>query len=261
VLLETGTRISVDRQGAIECREDGATQRFGIVRGRAELHVAKLHPGERFLVDTPDAEIEVHGTSFSVRLAEASPECAARTSVDVEEGVVEVRFDGRRAFLHAGDQWTHDCVPSSTAATTRPRGDRAAEHTPARAGTRSLETAPVAPAAPVPANSSVASADASPRADAAASATPVSALTEQNELYARAQAAAREGRSGEALAAYARLLQLFPNGPLVESASVQRVRLLVRLDRAQARAEADRYLVKFPNGFARHDMEALTFEP
>ncbi|HTQ04008.1 MAG TPA: FecR family protein, partial [Polyangiaceae bacterium] len=236
VVLASGTQIALDAKSVLECREDTATQRFALLRGGAHLHVSKLSGGERFLVDTPQAEVEVRGTVFDVRIEPATAECGARTSVAVTEGRVEVRSAGSARALLPGDHWTSPCetpaveasddaAPKRTAAVTaHPNHARSA---PARASDEA----------------------------------PVSALSEQNDLYARAEAARRDGRTGEALAAYARLLALFPNGQLAESAFVQRVRLLAQSDPARASADAERYLTRYPAGFARGEMAGLTRAP
>src|SRR5262249_20149024 len=85
-------------------------------------------------------------------------------------------------------------------------------------------------------------------------------LAEQNDLFAEAMAARKSGRLERALSLYAELVSRLPSGPLAESASVERVRTLRRTDGARARLEAARYLERFPNGFARAEMEALNVE-
>lgn len=252
LVLATGTRITLDDGGALECREDTATQRFAVLRGRAHLAVAKLRPGQRFLVETPNAELEVRGTAFSVRIDAATPTCATRTSVEVEEGAVEVRSGSGRLLLHPGERWANACsAVDDPAASTSP----AAAHLPPPVPTpapreRELSPAPARAAPTLPA----------PAAPAAGT-VPVSSLTQQNDLYARAESASREGRSEEALSAYARLLALFPSGPLAESASVKRVRLLAQKDKAAARAEARAYLARYPSGVARSEMATLAAPP
>jgi TolA-binding protein len=80
-------------------------------------------------------------------------------------------------------------------------------------------------------------------------------------LYSEAVAARRAGRSSDALTAYERLLSRYPNGPLAESASAGRLRLLAKLDTARARSEARAYLSRYPRGMARAEAEALLGEP
>jgi hypothetical protein len=223
-----------------------------VLSGRAHLAVAKLHAGQRFLVETPNAELEVRGTAFSVRIDAATPTCTTRTEVEVEEGAVEVRSAGDRLLLHPGERWANDCGPPVAAAPVPAAAALAlatAPHRPHTERAAPLDSERPAPAAavalPVPTPTSVA----------------VSSLTEQNDLFARARSASREGRRGEALAAYARLLALFPNGPLAESASVEHVRLLAGRDPAAARDAAKAHLARYPSGLARAEMEALAGAP
>jgi len=256
VVLATGTRITLGKSGALECREDGATQRFAVLRGEAHLSVAKLRAGQRFLIETPSAELEVRGTAFSVRVDAATSTCATRTSVEVDEGAVEVRSGGGRLLLHPGERWASACseVEAPAQASPAPAASTAPHAKPTRVA--EPETPPVS----APRTAGGPSAD-TPAPAASASPPPLSSLTQQNDLYARGESASRDGRRDEALAAYARLLALFPSGPLAESASAKRVRLLSQRDRSAAREEAKHYLARYPSGFARAEMEALTTAP
>jgi len=86
-------------------------------------------------------------------------------------------------------------------------------------------------------------------------------LSEQNDLYAEAEAARHAGQAQQALVAYSRLLARFPAGQFAEAAVLQRARLWAHLDRAKARAEAELYLRRYPSGFARAEMDALAHSP
>jgi TolA-binding protein len=86
-------------------------------------------------------------------------------------------------------------------------------------------------------------------------------LALQNDLYARAIAARRNGQPREAAALYQELLTRFPRSPLAESAMSERMRIFRSSDRAQAIREARRYLARFPAGSARAEAEALLREP
>jgi hypothetical protein len=83
---------------------------------------------------------------------------------------------------------------------------------------------------------------------------PASSLSEQNDLFAGAMRDKRAGRRAEALAGLERLLATYPRGPLAESGTVERFRLLDGA--AQAQAARD-YLSRWPRGFARAEAEAL----
>lgn len=236
VVLASGTQIALDEKSMLECRDNTATQRFALLRGGAHLHVAKLAAGERFVVDTPNAEVEVRGTVFGVRIEPATAACKARTTVSVDEGRVEVRAGDTRKALFPGERWTSPCEA--------PPAEAHADDPPPRARSVVVSTPHAVRAS---------------RAREAARVVP--ALGEQNDLYAAAEAARRGGRAGEAIAAYSRLLARFPNGQLAESALVERARLLAAGNPISARAEAERYLARYPAGFARSEMERLARSP
>jgi len=260
VVLASGTQIALDAKSVLECRDATATQRFALLRGGAHLHVAKLRANERFLVDTPEAEVEVRGTVFDVKLEPATSDCAERSLVAVHEGRVEVRSAGKSVMLVGGEQWTSPCTPPAEPApaqavteTSTPLRARATERLAANANRRA-STNPLGATATKPSDAPAAS-------TTPENAVPGSSLSEQNDLYAAAEAARRAGRSGDALAAYGRLLARFPRGQLAESAFVERVRLLSRSDTSSARAEAERYLTRYPAGFARGEMQTLARSP
>jgi ferric-dicitrate binding protein FerR (iron transport regulator) len=104
-----GTELVVEPGGALRVVEAAATKRFTLLLGAVRVHVRKLRSGERFLIDTPEAEVEVHGTRFRVTRADAATGAAsgaakgaatglgpsrcggaASTVVSVSEGVVSV---------------------------------------------------------------------------------------------------------------------------------------------------------------------------
>jgi ferric-dicitrate binding protein FerR (iron transport regulator) len=242
----SGTKITLKDQGELVYREDTAVQRFGLVRGAAHLVVARLSNGQRFVVDTEDAEVEVRGTVFDVAVKSGPTECPRRTTVAVTEGAVEVRSRGRKLVLHPGDTWEGECSAP------------VAEGTRAPAPSRVAKKAPAAPAAQ-PSSEAVASA-AEPSQhpkDVAAD----SSLNEQNDLYATATAARKQGDGARALGLYDRLLERFPKSPLAESASVERIRLLKHLSPERAQADARRHLSRYPEGYASAELKALLEPP
>lgn len=225
----TGTRMTLGRAAELEYRAGSGVRRFGLLRGELELSVSKLSPGQRFVIETPDAEVEVRGTVFEVEIANPETNCGEQTRVAVSEGVVEVRSGARKVVLSAGESWPHGC------------GDEALLQNNDRPSARKDER-------------ERSNDDTRPRSEASSTAQR---LTEQNDLFAEAVMARRQGRSVDAVAAYDRLIARFPGGPLVESATVERIRILKSLDPNRAREHARRYLTRFPNGFARTEMEGL----
>src|SRR6185369_9014707 len=116
-----------------------------------------------------------------------------------------------RLVLHPGERWEEACPPLG-----EPAPPSVSTH--AHAVTESVAGAPP-PIAVAPPPVAVAPPPVAVAPPPVAVAPPVSELSEQNDLYARGRAASHEGRTEEALAAYARLLALFPSGQLAESAS------------------------------------------
>jgi len=221
-----GTALTLDPGGSLTVVEAGATKRFALLRGALNVHVKKLVTGERFIVDTADAEIEVHGTTFRVAMSTAPSPCgdSSPTRVSVSEGVVTVNRSGHEEYLRPGDEWPPDCAP----AVVNP--DRVEAHR------RSHHSANVA------SNASTAS----------------SSLEAQNDLFSAAVRAKRAGQVAVASHLFDRFVVTYPDSSLLESALVQQMRLLVRTDRAAAVAAANRYLARFPDGFARTEARTLT---
>jgi hypothetical protein len=243
----SGTKITLRDQGELVYREDTALQRFGLVRGTAHLVVAKLSPGQRFVVDTEDAEVEVRGTVFDVAVKSGPADCPRRTAVAVTEGAVEVRSRGERRVLHPGETWLGEC-----SGTEKP----VVEATRVPAPARVAKKAPVAPLSPPGSEAVATTAEPAVKDDAAES-----SLNEQNDLYAAATVARKQGDGARAVALYDRLLERFPRSPLAESAAVERIRLLKRLAPERAQADARRHLARYPNGYASAELAALLGPP
>jgi hypothetical protein len=92
---------------------------------------------------------------------------------------------------------------------------------------------------------------------ATVAATAVSDLAEQNRMFAAATAARRQGEAARAIGLYEELTIRHPSSALVESASVERMRLLAGVDPPRARQAASEYLAHHPRGFARREAEAI----
>jgi hypothetical protein len=238
--------------------EQRSSKRFAIEAGAFSARVAKLGPGERFVVTTPDAEVEVRGTVFRVSVVAPDPSCGAGTPtrLEVSEGVVVIRHDGAELSVEAGSHWP-DCgasgAPSGATAVTPPSLPTAPSAGPAAVPGEPSVSARVAAAPPMPAPPSTARpSDATPRPSAE------SRLAEQNDLFDRAMREKRAGRAEEALALLERLRARHPEGPLAESAEVERMRLLTGPARSRA---AQAYLERWPRGFARGEAETLAGAP
>jgi hypothetical protein len=199
--LDTGTRLDLAGGTTARVVELGGVQRFDLAAGRVVAQVAKLGPGGRFIVATPDSEVEVKGTRFEVSVGSEPSPCGppVRTRVIVHEGVVAVRHAGDVVELGAGRHWP-DCQPLERPG-LRPRHSRAAP----------------SPAASVP--------PVAPRLAATTDATRASTLAEQNDLFAAALEASRRGDFDEAVHWLDRLIARHPTGQLTDSARAERRRL------------------------------------
>jgi hypothetical protein len=234
--LSTGTRVELGSASLLTLESQGALQLFALQQGLLDAHVAKLGSGQRFVVDTPDAQVEVRGTVFHLEvLAEPEP-CGsgARTRLDVREGVVEVRTGSGVIRVGAGERWPSDCKSATAAEQPAAPSASAPETTAARA-------APLKPVLPAGGARSV----------------QRSLLAAQNDAFRAAVQAQDSADSAAALGAYARFIRRYPASPLAENAYVERLRLLAASDSARAKVEAARYLQRYPNGFAREEAERI----
>lgn len=243
--LTTGSNLLLHESAALAVRSYGEVQRFELGAGSVDVHVAKLSSGSRFLLDTPDAQVEVHGTKFRVDVLETPEPCpvSSRTRVSVTEGVVEVRARGFVARLLAGQEWPGGCdAIGNTAREVAPSlesdpGDRVALPVKS-AGSRAEK--PFAAGAERP-----------PQEASSVQPNAPSVLGESNELFRAAASAARAGDVNGALAGYERFLNSYPDSALAENALVARMRLFGTSNQVAARREAERYLARYPRGFAR----------
>jgi ferric-dicitrate binding protein FerR (iron transport regulator) len=212
--LGRGTTLVLANASQVRVSEAGHTRRFLLLHGRVDASVAKLRPNQRLLVATPDSEVEVRGTRFSVKVTDAPAGCGGagqRSTVDVQEGTVWVRSQGEEKILTAGQSFVRACAASSVPP---------------------LPEA-VAPAAPPPAESQPVTSTAPRRRipnavavkNPAEALAPESQLAEQNDLLSSAMAAARAGQHDVALRRLDTLLARFPEGPLSETARIERQRI------------------------------------
>ncbi len=217
--FSTGTRLTVEDGGDLTLVDGGPTSVVALGRGLLRADVAKLHEHERFLVRTDDAEVEVRGTSFTVRSMSASECGGSATRVEVFEGVVVVRSGGAEARIVPGGSWTTPC---------------------------SAQPSPSAPPTLVHGRSSSGSAK-----------TNELSLAAQNDLFATAVSAKQHGNAGAAAERFGEFLSRYPASPLAESAAAQQMKLLRAIDLGRARAAAKAYAARWPDGFARPDADEI----
>src|SRR6185312_2196889 len=154
------------------------------------VHVAKLGTGQRFVLATPDAEVEVRGTRFQVQLVPAAAGCGQGTvtRVQVTEGVVEVRGPAGDVRVAAGAHWPAACPEPAAPVAGHPR-----------------PRAHVAPAARLEVSTET--------------------LATENDLFSSALRAEHGGDRREAIELLDVLLTRFPRSPLQASAAAARERL------------------------------------
>lgn len=245
VRLSSGTELSVEHDTNVEFEDAGPVQRFFLGQGVLHAKVAKLTHEQRFIVRTPDAEIEVRGTVFRVEIVDPDAPCAEgrRTRVTVSEGLVEVRGAGASTYVHPGESWPADCATP-----------RAAPSQSARAAAPSHAEPPAVALGTSAAASTAETDPATAPAPASGHGTKeLSSIAQQNELFAQATAQSRSGDREGALTSFEALLRRYPQSPLAESASVQRMRLLESSNPSAARSAARQYLARYPQGYARTD--------
>jgi hypothetical protein len=227
--FSTGTEVALRGGTDTTLGGDDVTQVVRLDAGSIALHVAKLAADRRFEVKTPDAEVEVRGTRFTVAIA-PSTECGdgTVTRVEVTEGVVAVRYQGAEVRVGAGERWPSGCAAQAAPAVRS-----------AMAGHRAVPSSSGAGRRP------------------AVAAAPPSPLSEQNDRFAEAVAAKRRGDVQASIGGFDRFLANYPASALAESAAVERMRLLAGADPSRAAAAAREYLAKYPDGAARAEAEAI----
>jgi hypothetical protein len=236
--LSTGTKVVVEDGGDLTLVERGLTQIFALSAGSMRADVAKLHSDERFVVRTPEAEIEVRGTSFRLARIAGGPLCAQglTTRLSVYEGVVAARMGNHEDRIGAGQEWTAPCerAPDSVSPTI--------ETTPAITSPRDIPSANARPTMAPSTEGARGSSAPSPSGPT---------LQTINDLFAQAMDAKHRGDKDQALDALRRLETQYPSSPLAESASVERMKILASTNHAAASKAAESYLAKYPDGFAR----------
>ena len=268
-----GTELTLEPGAMLTVLEASTTRRFALRRGAVGARVRKLVPGQRFIIETADAEIEVHGTQFRVVLGEpeelpcsgAGPRDAIATRVTVTEGVVSVKWAGDEQRLKPGDEWPPRCAPArasapqAAAAPSSPYSAGSKVAAPASPSSRSRVATSLHRTSPAAGARRTASrAAALDAATASSRDTPASALEAQNDLFVAAVRARRAGHSALALSLFNRFIQEYPGASLLESALAQKMRLLAAsADRSSAPAAARQYLDRFPDGFAHDEAQTL----
>ncbi len=243
----SGASARVESKSSLKITRMRESEALFLARGGVQVEVPKLDAKRGFSVETPDARVTVHGTSFRV-LVEPSAE-GPHTRVQVTHGIVSVQQAGREVFLTAGQSWPDEraAVNDEAASSVVDAGldeDEEAEEAPApsaieqvKHGARSRGTKPR-------------------KFDSRE-------LADQNERFARAMTLKKNGEAASALLELGRILRRYPGSPLTQELRVERLRLLRSLGRTeQATREARSYLREFPRGYAAAEaQESLSGQP
>jgi hypothetical protein len=228
VHLAAATKLTVPRATTLE-------ERYRLAVGRVDISVDKDSRITRsVVVETPNAEVVVHGTVFAVGVASRNEHTV--TDVSVTRGSVWVLQHGAQvAVLGPGQRWSSDDVEPASP--------------PASVSAPALPPVAVDDRAPPRETTS----RALPRA--ANVETKSSALAEQGRMFQEAIDARNRGEDARAVELFGRLLVRYPN---YEEAEVQLFRAQKRLGRTTAAAAAARrYLAQHPQGFAREEARGL----
>jgi hypothetical protein len=233
--IESG-RAHLDASSELEILQPTSKERrLRLGKGGVDVDLpSKLTRGERLVIETPDAEVLVVGTAFSVQLQN---DASGRpvTSVKVRRGSVWVSHQGKpQAVLVAGQDWASPPAPEAVAAR--------------------VPDAPARPPGVAP--------RAQPRGRDAPRVVESGTLAEENRLFETALAARNAGDHASAAEGFRLLLARFPRSILAEQALAGRFRALERAGRVSAAViSARRYLSSYPQGFARADAERITSAP
>ncbi|WP_437753862.1 FecR domain-containing protein [Sorangium sp. So ce1389] len=230
---ETTLRPSDDAR--FERERSAGLEVVKLMDGTLDVAVRPLAAGERFIVRTTDAEVEVRGTVFRVEA-----ERGHIRGVAVSEGSVEVRYAGFSATILSGGSWR----ATGGAGAAPPSG---AVLLPAPSA------APDAGAALPPGEPSEASV-ARPRAAPSAASSNSPAARE----FAEAMRALRQGDYARSAAQLEAFSAAHPGDARADEADYLRAIALQRAGRtAEAAAAARRYLATRPQGAHRAEAKKI----
>lgn len=221
-------------------RPTASERRLRLGVGRVDVDLPrKLEAGKHLVIETPNADVLVVGTAFTVDVGRDGAEPA--THVSVRRGTVWIMQGGKqRAVLRAGDEWKSEAVESRSAPVAAPALPAAAADEPRRG--IAAETARKGAG----------------RASVAARVVDSGTLAEENRLFQAGLTARNAGNFAGAADTFSTLLSRYPRSNLREQALAGEFRALDRAGRASAAViAARRYLASYPSGFARVDAERV----
>ncbi len=239
VHIGPATKLTVPQATNVE-------ERYRLALGRVDVSVDKESRVTRsVVVETPHAEVVVHGTVFAVGVSSRTDHLV--TEVSVTRGSVWVLAGGVQvALLGPGQHWSSD-APLANGTGVAPQ-----KLSESSAGSEAPVAVPAESAAP---REPVRTAHHEPTI----AEIKASTLAEQSRMFQDAIDARNRGDDARAAELFTRLLARYPG---YEEAEVQLFRAEKRLGRATAAAaEARRYLAQHPQGFAHEEARTLALSP
>jgi FecR-like protein len=228
VHLSPATKLTVPQATAVE-------ERYRLALGRVDVSVDKDSKITRSVViETPNAEVVVHGTVFAVGVSPRAQHTV--TEVSVTRGSVWVLAGGVQvAVLGPGQRWSSE----NQLASAPPASPGAATDWLRAQPAKAVDTPLHAPL----------------HHEQTAAEVKASTLAEQGHMFQDAIDARNRGDDSRAVELFTRLVARFPN---YEEAEVQLFRAQKRLGQTVAAAAgARRYLAEHPQGFAHEEARAL----
>jgi len=218
-------------------------ERIVLESGALSIRVDHARSPRQLLVVLPDGELEDIGTTFSV-----SADAGRTTRVTVQEGSVVLRVRGNAIIaLAAGDSWTRPAPVAPVPSTVPPELSSAVPSAKLRP-TVHLAPSTSGPPDPVPAR------------DADQVAGP-SAAVDHSADFSAAMGEFNAGNYGVAANLFGTYVTTHPGDPRAEDAAYLRVLAVQHLANAGAIRQAARdYLSRYPRGFRRAEVEALSRE-
>jgi hypothetical protein len=221
IRLASGGRLSLDPGTDVTVVRQGLLQMFALEEGSLRAEAGR----DPVVVRTSDGAVEARGGALRVATGERAACSGRRTSVEVETGTAIVRDGAREERVEAGGRWPSNCKATETAASE-------ASRPAARSSRDRASTHPAPPPEP-------------------------SELRAQTQLFGEGVLAKRRGDTRGAVARFDEYLAAYPDSALAESAAVNRMELMARLDPARAADAARAYLLRYPRGFARDDAASI----
>ena len=222
---------------------DETQARFSIEKGFAVAEIGPVDPGFRFVVQTPDGEVEARGTVFSVQVGSSG-----RTKVRVAEGQVEIRRKHRAAearVLSAGHETDTTTDAEVAASAEAIAADMAFVYGPIEQPTVAEQAGPeanVTAGTPVATKSSkhdVEIAAASPEPSASAKATAGSSTSKTKEPEPMADALDQlEDESGHTPESMVKLAQAYRSRRMFSAAARTYERLVAKFPGSPSAANA-----------------------